>query len=197
MTSRHCVPTPSTTAGAGAARWLRRLAVPAALVLAAGTAVGVAASPRGHHGSGGHAMACDGAGMMGMAGPMGMAGMAGRGSERMLERLGASAEQRAQIDRIVEDSRQDMRSRAETRRGLHDQMAALFAQPAVDAAAVEALRQQMQAEHDQASQRRMQTMLAISEVLTPEQRAQMAQWRQQRGEAMKSRMKSWREREGQ
>lgn len=194
MTSRHFAPTPSPTAGAGAARWLRRLAVPAALVLAAGTAVGVAASPRGHHGSGGHPMACDGAGMMGMAGPM---GMAGRGSERMLERLGASAEQRAQIDRIVEQSRQDMRSRAETRRALHDQMAALFAQPAVDAAAVEALRQQMQAEHDQASQRRTQTMLAISEVLTPEQRAQMAQWHQQRGEAMKSRMKSWREREGQ
>lgn len=189
MTSRTSTPTPTPTPAsststprAAAARWMRRLAVPAVIVLAAGAAAGVAASPRWHgHGVGDHPMAFDGAGAMGMP---------GRGMDRMLERLGASAEQRAQIERIAEQTREDMRARAETRRELHRKMADLFAQPSVDAAAAEALRQQLVAEHDQASQRRLQTMLAIGEVLTPEQRAQMAQWRAERAEQMRSRMKS-------
>ncbi|MBI3157664.1 MAG: Spy/CpxP family protein refolding chaperone [Burkholderiales bacterium] len=166
---------------AGAARWLRRLAAPTVLVLAAASAIGVAASPRAHgHGFDAHPMAFAGAGI----------GMPGPGMERMFERLGASAEQRAQIERIAGQAREDMRARAETRRQLHQKMSELFAQPTIDAAAAEALRQQMLAEHDQASQRGLQTMLAISEVLTPEQRAQMAKWRSERAEAMKSRMKS-------
>lgn len=180
MSSRTSTPTSSTsTPRAAAARWMRRLAAPAVIVLAAGAAAGVAASPRWHgHGVGDHPMAFGGAAGMGMPGP---------GMARMLERLGASAEQRAQIERIAGQAREDMRARAETRRQLHQKMAELFAQPAVDAAAAEALRQQMLAEHDQASQRGLQTMLAISEVLTPEQRAQMAKWRSERAEAMKSR----------
>ena len=61
---------------------------------------------------------------------------------------------------------------------------ALFAQPTVDAAAVEALRQQQLAMHDAASKRMTTAMLEISRVLTPEQRKQMADYMTQRSEMM-------------
>ena len=60
----------------------------------------------------------------------------------------------------------------------------LFRQPTVDANAAEALRQQMLQQHDQASRRMLQAMLDVSRVLTPEQRAQLAQRMQQRREMM-------------
>jgi Spy/CpxP family protein refolding chaperone len=56
----------------------------------------------------------------------------------------------------------------------------LLAQPTVDARAVEALRQKMLAQHDQASQRWTQALLEISRVLTPEQRQQAAERLRQR-----------------
>ena len=64
----------------------------------------------------------------------------------------------------------------------------LFAQPTVDAAAAEALRQQMLQQHDQASRRMMQSMLDVSRVLTPEQRKQMADHMAQRGDMMRRHM---------
>jgi Spy/CpxP family protein refolding chaperone len=60
----------------------------------------------------------------------------------------------------------------------------LFAQPTVDARAVETLRQQMLQQHDQSSRRWMQAMLDASAVLTPEQRKQLAERMQQRREMM-------------
>ena len=61
---------------------------------------------------------------------------------------------------------------------------ALFTQPTVDARAAEALRQQMLAQHDQASQRMLQTMLDVSRVLTPEQRKTLSDRMQQRRSMM-------------
>ena len=72
-------------------------------------------------------------------------------------------------------------------RGLHDQMRQLFTQPTVDARAVETLRQQLLAQHDQASKRMMQAMLEGSRVLTPEQRAKMADMAGQRRAMMERR----------
>jgi len=60
----------------------------------------------------------------------------------------------------------------------------LFAQPTVDARAVEALRQQMVQQHDQSSRRWMQALLDASAVLTPEQRQQLAERMKQRRELM-------------
>ena len=60
----------------------------------------------------------------------------------------------------------------------------LFAQPTVDARAVEAVRQQMLQQHDQSSRRWMQAMLDASAVLTPEQRAQLAERMKQRRDMM-------------
>jgi Spy/CpxP family protein refolding chaperone len=63
-------------------------------------------------------------------------------------------------------------------------MMALFTQPTVDARAVETLRQQMLAQHDQASKRMLQTMLDVSRVLTPEQRKTLADRMAQRRSMM-------------
>ena len=46
------------------------------------------------------------------------------------------------------------------------------------------VRQQMLQQHDQSSRRRMQAMLDASAVLTPEQRAQLAERMKQRREMM-------------
>jgi Spy/CpxP family protein refolding chaperone len=106
--------------------------------------------------------------------------------DRMLDSVDATAEQRARIKQITEAGRADMKAQREQGQSLREQSAALFAQPNIDARAAEALRQQMLAQQDQASKRRLQTMLDVSRVLTPEQRQKLANKMQQR-RAMKER----------
>lgn len=132
----------------------------ATLVLAAGAAVlqTAAAAPRGGEGMG--------------APPMMM--MDGRHLDRMLDAANASAEQRSQIKAIAEAARADLKALHEAGRPLQEQMVALFTQPTVDARAAEVLRQQLVAQHDRASQRRMQAMLDVSRVLSAEQRKALA-----------------------
>lgn len=118
-------------------------------------------------------------------GPMrGGDGMAMRMSERMLEQVGATPEQRAQIRRIMESARADLRAGHEAARGQRGKLAELMAQPQVDTAAVEALRKEMVARHDAASRRMTQAMLDAGQVLTPEQRQKLAAHAQQRREMM-------------
>jgi Spy/CpxP family protein refolding chaperone len=112
-----------------------------------------------------------------MDGPMGgLPGglMVGPRAERMLEAVGASAEQRAQIRQIMDAARADLQAQRESGRALRDQMRQLFTQPTVDANAAEALRQQQMARQDAVSRRMMQAMLEASRVLSPEQRAKLA-----------------------
>lgn len=152
-------------------RNLPRFSSPAMRLAAAGLVLAVAstatlvavAAPHGGHG-GHHAMA--------MGGPM---MMKGRMLERMLDDVKASDAQRAQIRQIVEAARSQAPDQHEQRRALREQGLRVFTQPNIDANAAEALRQQMLAQHDQASKRHMQTMLDIARVLTPEQRAQIGQ----------------------
>lgn len=104
--------------------------------------------------------------------------------ERLLDSVNASAEQRAQIQQIVQAAAPDLRAQREAGRKLHEQQAALFAQPTVDARAAETLRQQMLAQHDQTSQRMTQLMLEVSRVLSPEQRKTLADKMMQRSSMM-------------
>lgn len=127
---------------------------------------GHGAGMRGHSGHGAH-------------GGMGMA-WGGRGIERMLDTVNATPEQRAQIQKIVEATRAEDAAQHDARRQLHAQSLALMTQPQIDARAAEALRQQMVAQHDQASKRRLQVMLDVSRVLTPEQRKTLAERMTQR-----------------
>jgi periplasmic protein CpxP/Spy len=101
-------------------------------------------------------------------------------ADRMVDRMlsgatGVTEAQRNQVREIARQAATDLRSQHESGRALREQMAAAFAQPVVDAAAVEALRQQRLAQHDAASKRMTQAMLDVSRVLTPEQRQQVAQ----------------------
>jgi Spy/CpxP family protein refolding chaperone len=100
--------------------------------------------------------------------------------DRMLDSVGASAEQKAQIRTVLGNLRSDMKAQRESGKALHEQAAQVFSAPNVDARAAEALRQQMLARHDAASKRTMQAMLDVSRVLTPEQRSKMFEQMKQR-----------------
>jgi protein CpxP len=161
-------------------RTLPRFSSPAIRLAAAGLVLAVAstvtlvafAAPHGGHG-GHHATA--------MGGPM---MMKGRMLNRMLDDVKATDAQRAQIRQIVDTARSQAQGQREQRRALREQGLAVFTQPNIDANAAEALRQQMLAQHDQASKRHMQTLLDIARVLTPEQRAQIAKRIGERRELM-------------
>ncbi len=115
----------------------------------------------------------------------GVMGGSPRHVERMLDSVNATEAQRAQVRQIAEAAAAETKDRRVAARSLRQQQMELFAQPTVDANAVEALRRQMLAEHDQTSQRVTRAMLDISRVLTPEQRAQMAEKQRDRRELMK------------
>jgi Spy/CpxP family protein refolding chaperone len=96
-----------------------------------------------------------------------------RQMDRLLDGIQATPEQRVQLKQIALDARTDLRAQREAGQALREQGRALFAQPTVDEAAAEALRQQWLARHDRASQRMMQALLEMSRVLTPDQRQAM------------------------
>jgi protein CpxP len=106
-----------------------------------------------------------------------------RGQQRLLDTLQATPEQRLQIEAILSAARADLRAPQAAKQALRAEMAQRFAQPSVDANAVEELRQQLLALHDQTGRRWMQALLDISGVLTPEQR-QLAAGRLLRHPAM-------------
>jgi Spy/CpxP family protein refolding chaperone len=144
-----------------------------AIAMAGSVALTAQAGPMGdmHHGHRGH---------MGAEGSRGGMHL----SDRMLERIKATPEQRTQIRSIMDAARKDLQAQRESGRALREQSMQLFTQPNVDANAAEALRQKQLAQHDQASKRMMQAMLEASRVLTPEQRAQIAGDLKKRGELM-------------
>jgi periplasmic protein CpxP/Spy len=150
-----------------------RLTATALLVaVLGGVTLSAWAMPGGHGGHGGHGM------MMG-----------GRGLERMLDSVNASAEQRTQIKAIAERAKADLQGQRDAGKGTRQQMMALFTQPVVDANAVEALRAQQMQRHDQASRRMTQAMVEVSRVLSPEQRKQLAERMAKRGEMMERHMR--------
>lgn len=118
----------------------------------------------------------------GMDGPLGL-------HPRLLKDAGVTDAQQAQIKQIFDAARNDLKSQRDTERQLHERMQALFTAPTVDANAVEQVRQQMHAQHDVASKRITLAMIDASRVLSPEQRAKIAELKKQQREKMKDRMK--------
>ncbi len=99
--------------------------------------------------------------------------------EKMLQQLDLTPQQTEKIDAIKAESRQEYAALREEMRDSQEQMRSLLSS---DASSNE-LRQQhqeMQRLRQKISDRRFETMLEIREVLTPEQRAQMAQLRRDR-----------------
>lgn len=111
-----------------------------------------------------------------------------RGVDRWLDGLGANEAQRTQIKQIAQAAATDLKAQRESMRGLHEKSLQLFAAPNVDATGAEALRQQMSAQHDQASKRVLAAMLDVSKVLTPEQRVKMGERMRNREAQMHDRL---------
>lgn len=140
---------------------------------------------------GGHGMPHHGMGG-GMGGGMMFGGSPehiGRAIDHMLDGLGASDAQRAQIKQIVAQAATDIKAQAAAGRGLRQRGMQIFTAPTVDANAAEQLRQQMLQQHDQMSRRVTQAMVAVANVLTPEQRAKVGERMKDRQARMEERMK--------
>lgn len=95
-------------------------------------------------------------------------------SEHALDLVDATDAQRAQIRQIMKTAREELRAQRQGSRQQHEQAMALFAAPNIDAAAIESLRQQGQAQREAASKRMSQALIDAARVLTPEQRAKLA-----------------------
>lgn len=134
-------------------------------VLAQGPAAG---PPMGRSGGG--------PGMMALGDPMQVS--------RMLDDVKATDAQRTQIRQIMRTAMADMKAQRAAAQAMHEQGLQLLAAPTIDAAAAEALRQQMATAHDAASKRMLQTMLDVANVLTPEQRATLVEHIRQRDATM-------------
>lgn len=154
------------------ARAMRLLAATALVALAAGFTQTVSAQPGGPGGFGGYGGGYGGHGRSAM--------MAGEHGLRWLDAIGASAEQKARIQAIWQAARTDLRALREGGRDQHQQLQALLAQPTIDARAIETLRQQIQARHEQTSKRVTQAMIDAAGVLSPDQRKQLAERMAQR-----------------
>lgn len=128
-------------------------------------------------------------GMHMMGGPDGMP-FGGRHLNHMLDEAGATSAQREQIKQIVDKAQVDLKALHEQGRALHEQGLKLWAQPNLDSAEAEQLRQQMLAQHDKSSKRMLQLMLDVGKVLTPEQRAKIADQMQKHHADMMQRMKA-------
>lgn len=166
--------------GTERARGIKRVAV--GLLMAVAATVAVSAWAQGHHGPRGGGD-FGGPGMF-----MGHPEHMGRGMDRMLDGINATDAQRAQVKQIMQAAAADLKAQHDAARGLHEQGLQLFTAPVVDARAVEALRQQKLAQHDQASKRMTQALLDISQVLTPEQRVKLGERMKQRSQQMQERM---------
>lgn len=139
---------------------LLRVGTVAAALALGGVAAQAQPGPGGHHG-----------------GPAAMApgGLFGGRMEHVLDIVNATDAQRSQIDAIFKAARQDLSGQRDAGMKLHEQMATLYTATNIDAAAIEAVRQQISAQHEVASKRLSQASIDAARVLTPEQRAKIAE----------------------
>lgn len=115
---------------------------------------------------------------------------AGPGLSRLLDGAQATDAQRAQIRQIAQQARTDLQALRAQGEGLREQALTLWAQPRLDPAAAEKLRQQMAAHHEQFSRRMSQAMLDVGQVLTPAQRATVVEGLRRQHAGWRERMKS-------
>ncbi len=94
--------------------------------------------------------------------------------DRLLDQAQASPTQRAQAHQIFDAADVQLRAQHDAERADRAQMAQLFSQPTVDAAAVEAVRSRIEQRHDLESRRATQALLDVSLVLNAPQRQAIA-----------------------
>ncbi|HET7794251.1 MAG TPA: Spy/CpxP family protein refolding chaperone [Rhizobacter sp.] len=171
-------------AGTHGTRGIKRATLGLLMALVGSVAVTAWAQPHGGPRGGGDF----GGGFGGPGLFMGPSEHVGRGVDRLLEGLNATDAQRTQIKQIAQAAATDLKAQHDAARGQHERGLELFTAPVVDARAVETLRQQRLAQHDQASKRVTQALLDIANVLTPEQRVKLGERIKQREQRMHERM---------
>ena len=97
-----------------------------------------------------------------------------------LAEIDATPEQKSRIAAIMKGAANDLASAREQARELRRKSAQLLAAPTIDRAQLEALRVQQLQLHDTVSRRMLQARADAADVLTPEQRARLAERMQRR-----------------
>ena len=113
---------------------------------------------------------------------------AARAVDHMLKGIDATDAQKAQITQIVQQAAADLKAQHVADKSLRDKGMQIFAAPTIDATQAESVRSQLEAQHDTASRRVLQAMLAVGNVLTPNQRAAIATRMAERQAKMQARM---------
>ncbi|MBT5413619.1 MAG: Spy/CpxP family protein refolding chaperone [Rhodospirillaceae bacterium] len=94
----------------------------------------------------------------------------------MLYQLDATAEQREAVKGIMAAAHEDMKAMRETQESGREAFAAALAKPVVDRQELESLRKSHLEAFDRMSARMVQAMADAAEVLTPEQRVELAEF---------------------
>lgn len=161
--------------GRAAHRPWRRLAI-AALVGSLGAGAGMQAFAHGGgFGPGGFGPGGWHMGPGGQTDPEAMKRRIDASVRWMLADVNATDAQREKIAGIVEATMKEMAPLREKHREARRAVMALLAKPSVDRAAIEAIRAQEIQSADAMSRRFVQSLADVAEVLTPEQRAQLAE----------------------
>jgi periplasmic protein CpxP/Spy len=153
---------PANAASPAPARWGRRLAVGGVALLAVAT-VGVAGA------------LSQGFGPPPMMGGFGMGGFGGHGVERLFDTVDATPEQEDKIWAIIDGTRAEVRPLMRGFRQTREAMTTILSAPTIDRAAIEKLRAERVAAIDEASKKLTGSLVSAAEVLTPEQRAKLAE----------------------
>ena len=101
--------------------------------------------------------------------------------KRMLKRVDATEEQRLKVTDIAKKAAADLRGLRTRQSDLRKRGVELLAAPTVDRAAIESLRADQIRLADEASRRMSVALADTAEVLTPEQRAKLAERMKQHG----------------
>ena len=94
--------------------------------------------------------------------------------ERMLDQVDASDDQRDRVQAIVKDAVADLQEESDLKREAWQGLVAALSGETIDRAALETLRQQKLETVDRMSQRMLTALADAAEVLTPAQRAELA-----------------------
>lgn len=161
------------SAGAGQRRgFFRRAGVFMAVAAIAGT-IGLQAHAQGGHGFRGGWFA-------GSSDPAKVDERVDRMLKHLSVEINATPEQQQKLAPIVKQAITDLQPLREQMRNTRKQATDLMSAPQIDRAAIEALRAQKMQTADAISRRMSQAMADAAEVLTPEQRKQLAERMQQR-----------------
>ena len=134
----------------------------------------------GHHGHGGHHGQDGHRGGPGAMSPERMDARIDRMAERLIRSVDGTPEQREQVSTLAKAAAKDLRELRKQGGDLRRQGLDLLKAPTIDRAALEALRSQQMAVADLLSKRMSAALADTAEVLTPEQRAKLAERMQSR-----------------